>query len=218
VEKDRYVIELAVPVDKMEGEFKPGMTWNVHFARNRTIEDDYFKGNFSIDGEMYHQRSSYRTLIIGKPLIVNGNFDEIDSKTGALKAWTLNDKVEAVKAADAIRKHNIHFQKGGTISQLLWDWKGPLGQSDKERHIQITFRAAGEGNLNIFFPRYNDDWDSGKLKRKFFPADKEQKVQLSAEMRSYHVDYTIKSNEWIGLFFSAHGASAEIENVSIMLK
>ncbi len=218
VEKDRYIIELKVPVEKMEGEFKPGMVWNVHFARNRTIEDSFPKGHFSIDGEGYHQRSSYRTLIIGSPLIVNGNFDETDPGSGKLKAWTLNEKAEAVKSSGATRKNNILLQKGGLLSQLLWDWKGPLGQSPEERRIQITFRASGEGNLALFFPRYHDNWDSGKLQRKHFPSDMSHQVTLTPDMRAYSLDYTIKSNEWIGLFFHALGQKAEIENVSIVLK
>ena len=62
VEKNRYVIELKIPVKNMECLFTPGAIWNVHFARTRKVEDSFPKGIFTIDGEQNHERGSYRTL------------------------------------------------------------------------------------------------------------------------------------------------------------
>ncbi|HPS11997.1 MAG TPA: hypothetical protein PLB87_01890, partial [Prolixibacteraceae bacterium] len=99
----------------------------------------------------------------------------------------------------------------------LWDWKGPLGQSPKARPIQILFRASGKGKLEVSYTRYHDDWDGGKLKRKFFPTEKGPAVELTDKVQNYTVDYTIKPEEWIALwFFSKEGAV--IENVSVILK
>ena len=213
VEKNRYIIELKVPVAQMEGTFSPGILWGIHFARNRRIEDAYPRGSFSIDGEPYHQRSSYRTLAIGRPLLANGNFEELDAKTGKLKAWTLNQNTSLKRISD--RKYNPLLNRGGAISQLIWDWKGPLGQSPEARPIRILFRASGSGILFVSAANYHDDWDGGKLKRSFFPTERITQVALTPEMKTYSAGYVIKPDRWIGLSFHTFG-NAEIDNVSIV--
>ena len=211
VEKDRYVIELKVPVKNMECLFVPGAVWNVHFARNRKVEDAFPKGNFSIDGEQYHERGSYRTMSIGKALIQNGSFTETDPKTGKLKSWSL-------KNAEAVKKDGrtvLVIRKGGQASQLIWDWKGPLGQSKEARSIQLHIRASGNAKLNVSAALYTDDWTGGKLKRKFHGSERIGLVQLKPEAGNHTLRYTIKPDQWMGLYFHSFGGETEIESVSI---
>jgi len=211
VEKDRYVIELKVPVKNMECLFAPGAVWNVHFARNRKVEDAFPKGAFSIDGEQYHERGSYRTMSIGKALIANGNFTETDPKTGKLKGWSL-------KKAEAVRKDGrtvLAIHKGGQVYQLIWDWKGPLGQSPKARKIQIHFRASGNAQLAVSAAGYTDHWSGGKLKREFHGSEKIGHVNLTPETKNYTFRYTIEPNRWIGLYFNSFRGETELESVSV---
>ena len=211
VEKDRYVIELKVPVKNMECLFAPGAVWNVHFARNRKVEDAFPKGNFSIDGEQYHERGSYRTMSIGKALIANGNFTETDPKTGKLKAWSLKD-------AEVVKKDGrtvLVIRKGGRAGQSIWDWKGPLGQSPQARKIQIHFRASGDAQLALYAASYTDDWSGGKLKRKFHGSKQVGHVNLTPEIKNYTLRYTIQPDQWIGLFFNSFRGDTELESVSV---
>ena len=211
VEKNRYVMELKVPVKNMECLFEPGANWNVHFARNRKVEDSFPKGAFSIDGEQYHERGSYRSMSIGKALIVNGNFTETNPKSGKLNGWSL-------KKAEAVKKNGktvLALQKGGQVSQLIWDWKGPLGQSPKSRSIQIHFRASGSAQLAVYAANYTDDWSGGKLKRKYHGSEKIGHVKLTPELKNYSLRYTIKPDRWMGLSFNSFGGESVIENVAV---
>ena len=211
VEKNRYVIELKVPVKNMECLFAPGAVWNVHFARNRKVEDTFPNGNFSIDGELYHERGSYRTMSIGRALLPNGNFTETDPKTGKLKAWRL-------KKAEVVKKNGrnvLVIQSGGQAYQMIWDWKGPLGQSPEPRHIRIHFRASGNAQLALYAASYTDDWSGGKLKRKSHGSTQVGHVKLKAEAKNYTFRYTIKPNQWIGLSFNSFGGETALESVSI---
>jgi hypothetical protein len=211
VEKNRYVVELKVPVKNLECLFAPGAVWNVHFARSRKIEDGLPKGAFSIDGEKNHERGSYRTMSIGRALLPNGNFTETDQKTGKLKAWKL-------KNAEVIRKDGrnvLVIHKGGRVGQSIWDWKGPLGQSPEPRRIRIHFRASGDAKLALYAAAYTDDWSGGKLKRKFHRSEQIGHVNLKPEAKNYTFRYTIKPDQWIGLYFNSFGGETMIESVSI---
>ena len=217
--KKQYVMEIKVPVKNMEGVFAPGVVWNVHFARNRTIKDGLFDGASSIDGEQYHQRSSYRTLSIGKPLISNGNFDDYHKSgknKGKLKDWTLNKLASPVKEGG---KTFIALKHGGRISQLLWDWKGPLGQSDKKKHIRILVRASGKGTLTVSALKYNDSYKTKKLKRTILGWDTIKQIPLTQKMSNYTMEYTIPVNCWIGFYVDKKDSgNAKLESLSILLK
>ncbi|MBO4304595.1 MAG: DUF4838 domain-containing protein [Lentisphaeria bacterium] len=218
-EKKQYVIELKVPVKKMEGTFAPGVVWNVHFARNRTVKDGLFDGSSSIDGEPYHQRSSYRTLTIGKPFLLNGNFDEYETsgkKKGKLKGWSFNKLVTPVKGEG---KPHMAFQHGGQMNQLLWDWKGPLGQSDKEKKIKLLVRASGKGTLNVSVLKYHDAYKTKKLVRTQLGWDPVKNIQLTPEMTTHTMQYTIPANCWISLYLHKKSpGDAKVESVSLLLE
>ncbi|MFA6930911.1 MAG: DUF4838 domain-containing protein [Lentisphaeria bacterium] len=212
VSSDRYVLEMKVPVKNIEGVFAPGMTWNFHFARNRQIKDENPTGSFSLGGEPYHRTSSYRTLAIGNPLLKNGNFNALGEKPGTLENWTIRQG-EVISVSDL--KNNVKLQPGGSLSQLLWDWQGPLGQSKKARPIEIFFRIQGKGNIRLAFARYHDNWETGKLQRQSFPTEYTN-VLLDQDNEVYSLDYTIRANEWIGLEIQTPNG-ALIQNVSVIL-
>ena len=217
--KKQYVMEIRVPVKNMEGIFAPGVVWNVHFARNRTIKDGLFDGASSIDGEQYHQRSSYRTLSIGKPLIGNGNFDNYHKSgknKGKLKDWSFNRLAVPVKDGG---KTLIAMKRGGRFSQLLWDWKGPLGQSDKAKPIRILVRASGKGTLAVSALKYNDSYKVKKLIRTHLGWDTIKKITLTPEMANHTMEYTIPANCWIGFYVDKKDpGDARVESISLILQ
>ena len=217
VEKDRYVLEIKVPVKKMEGVFGRGSNWKIQFARNRYVEDDLPSGCFTLYGTSPHARSDYRTISIGRALLKNGDFMEKDKKHPEWpRGWELNANCEYRGAGTP--QAAIVMKSGAQCRQFLWDWKGPLGQSEKERPIRILFRASGTGSVNVFGPRYNDDWSGPKLKRKTIGTAQFGSFELSPEPRTYEARYTILPDEWIGLFFSLPKGNAVLENVAILFQ
>ena len=217
IEKGRYIMEIKVPVKKMECIFGRGSNWKIQFARNRQVEDDLPRGCFTLYGALPHMRTDYRTISIGRALIQNGDFMQVDpKKPGKPLAWELNKN--CVYRDQGKPNADIVMNQGAQISQLLWDWKGPLGQSDKPRAIRILFRASGNGTISVFGPRYHDDWDGGKLKRKYFGNADFGKFELTPEPKTYEAHYTIEPDQWIGLYFQLPKGNAVLENVAILFQ
>jgi len=217
VVKDRYVLEIKVPVKKMEGVFGRGSNWKIQFVRNRYVDDGLQKGCFTLYGTLPHSRGDYRTISIGRPLLKNGDFMQINAKRPSRpNGWELNGNCEYKDGGTP--KASIVMKQGAQLSQLLWDWHGPLGQSEKERPIRILFRASGTGAINVFGPRYNDDWSGPKLKRKNLGTAQFGTFELTPEPQTYEARYTILPDEWIGLYFSLPNGNAVLENVAILFQ
>ena len=214
----RYIIELKVPVKNIEGFFEPGVFWKVHFSRNRTVEDTLCRGEFSDNGRSFKEKGFYRTFCIGRSYIKNGNFAEYHTNgrnKGKLKYWILQDAA-AVKSDE---KTVIHLPRGGRINQLLWDWNGALGQSEKPKTIKIMLRASGQGKLKISALKYNDVYRAGKLKRTILKYDTLKEVTLTAKSSCCSMEYTIPADCWISLYVNKiDQGSAQLENISLALK
>ena len=64
---DRYVIEVRVPVRRMHP-LRPGETWRIMFARNRSITDEicpnHWDHNFTVGGCGYHDVANYTPVKI----------------------------------------------------------------------------------------------------------------------------------------------------------
>lgn len=67
VEKDRYVIEMRVPVEKMH-EFVPGEKWRVLFGRCRFVKDEltpnHWEWVYSVGGCGFHDTSRFTPVEI----------------------------------------------------------------------------------------------------------------------------------------------------------
>ena len=157
------------------------------------------------------ESASLKASAAEKSRLKNGSFQELDDK-GNPKSWKLKD-AEAVKKDG---KTVLLIHKNGQASQSIWDWKGPLGQSPEPRSIRIHIRASGNGKLHVAASAYTDDWSGGKLKRKFHGSEKIELIKLKPEAEEYVLHYTIKPDQWIGLFLTSFNGDAEIENVSVI--
>ena len=119
---------------------------------------------------------------------------------------------------EAVKKNGrtvLVIHKGGQASQLIWDWKGPLGQSKEARSIQLHIRASGAAKLNVSAALYTDDWSGGKLKRKFHGSERIGLVQLKPEAGNHTLRYTIKPDQWMGLYIDSFGGETEIESAAV---
>ena len=151
-----------------------------------------------------------QTQDAGKNFLQNGSFSELNDK-GQPKAWVL-------KNAETVKKEGktvLVIHKGGQASQLIFNWKGPLGQSPEPRSIQIHIRVSGSGILNIYTAAYTDDWSGGTLKRKYHGSEKIGQVKLKPETENYTFSYTIKADQWIGLFFNSVHGETQIESAAV---
>ena len=151
-----------------------------------------------------------QTQEAGKNFLSNGSFGELNDK-GQLKSWTLKN-AEAVKKGD---RTVLVIHKSGQASQLIWNWKGPLGQSKEPRKIRVEIRASGNAKLNASAALYTDDWTGNKLKRKFHGSERIGLIQLKPEAETYTLRYTIKPDQWMGLFIYSFGGETEIESAAV---
>ncbi len=210
--KDRYTVEIKVPVKKL-GDFVRGEVWKLHFCRNwkagGTAE------NYSIDGVKHHDYANYRALEIGSPYIKNGSFDSV--KEGKVQNWSLNKNAAPVQKGEG--SYSVALQKGGKLTQILNDRE--LWQKPYPRKIRITLRASGKGKLITEFYNYSDTPDRKAkhgYKRKFLPSRKAGEFELKSTPGIYQCDYTINANEWSTLVFRAEKGTAEIDDVAVVLQ
>ena len=214
--KDRYVIELRVPLTKLK---KPehGEIWHLNFARNRRIDDALTpatikgSGSFSLDGCNYHDIAAFRPLEIGTPYVRNGSFDELDGN-GKPKFWNLgkNSTVEKSGSGYAVRINGEIYQ-GLTV--------GELKQQPVERKIVYSFKASGKGKLVVRFFRYTDTPDPKEKKRyrRTFhrPHHITATYEVTEQPKLYQGKYTVAPNEWVAL--SLVGKGILVDDVSIRL-
>ncbi|MBP5183111.1 MAG: hypothetical protein J6331_08815 [Lentisphaeria bacterium] len=216
--KDRYVIEARVPLKDLK---KPerGEIWRIFFARNRKVDDELtpaqgsYSGHFSLDGSNYHNTAAYRPLEIGTPRLRNGSFEDLDKK-GNPKFWCLRGKAEIVKTGSG---NALKLNKGEAYHLLYYD---ELRQSPGERKISFSLMASGKGKLYVYFVRYTDTRNpkakNGYTRKiqKRVPEDMFT-FTLAENPKLFSGEYTIKSNEWVGLFIS--GADAVVDDVFVRL-
>ncbi len=209
--KDRYVMEVKVPVKKL-GNFARGEVWKIHFCRSVHTSD---KGpHFSIDGTGYHDYANYRALEIGSPFIKNGSFDNV--KDGKPVGWSLNKFASLVKKGDGA--YSIALQQNGNIMQLLTDRE--LWQKPQPRRVQVTFRATGNGLLRVAFYNYSDTPDRKAkhgYRRKFLPSTIVGEFKLDGKPAILQCEYTIPANQWAGLALSMAKGTAEVDDVSVTM-
>ena len=207
---DRYVIEMRVPAARL-APFRRGELWRVHFARNRR-QDDAAK-NFSLDGAAYHDTTSYRSLAIGSPYLANGSFDDLDDGGKPVK-WTVS---KAAVRQDGSGKA-LELAADGHAYQLLTDRE--LWQSPQPRPITVTFKAAGQGKLNLSVLRYTDTPDAKAkhgYQRAVHPTARLASFDLAEKPALFTATYTIPAGEWAGIMFSTD-KNALLDDVAVTLE
>ncbi|MBP5182070.1 MAG: hypothetical protein J6331_03465 [Lentisphaeria bacterium] len=152
-----------------------------------------------------------------KNYVKNPSFEELD-KDGKPKFWALRGKAELVKT----EKGNVVKLSKGEAYHLLVYGGGELNQKPYERKIAFSFTASGKGKLYFYFVRYTDTPDA-KAKngytRKIHKNTPEDKASftftLTETPQTFSGEYTIKANEWVGIFFNS--AEAVLDDVSVRL-
>ncbi|NLF60732.1 MAG: DUF4838 domain-containing protein [Lentisphaerae bacterium] len=207
---DRYVIEMRVPAARL-APFRRGEIWRVHFARNRRQEDA--AKNFSLDAVAYHDTSSYRSLAIGSPYLANGSFDDLDENGKPVK-WTVS---KAEVRGEGPNKA-LEIAAYGHAYQLLTD--RDLWQSPQPRPIVVTFRASGQGKLNLSVLRYTDTPDAKAkhgYQRAVHPTLRLASFDLAEEPALFTASYMIPAGEWAGIMFSTD-KKAILDDVAVTLE
>ena len=146
--------------------------------------------------------------------VKNGSFEELD-KDCKPKFWSLRGKAELVKTE---KGNVIKLSKGETYHLLAYG--GELNQKPYERKIAFSFTASGKGKLYFYFVRYTDTRDAkaknGYTRKihKNLPEDKASfAFTLTETPQVFSGEYTIKANEWVGIFFNS--ADAVLDDVSV---
>ena len=208
IHKEGFVIELKIPVRKLEGDYGDGAVWKFHIARNyRTGKSSKHK-HFSLDGSAYHATTDFRSLFIGNPAIRNGSFEEgIDKKTSRPKSWGYQGK-DPEKKISLVKENNnsaIKMTNGGILSQILY---GKYFRPEKPVKVTITLKAKGKGALWVINARFDQVLNKkGKYVNRFL-AGKSQilaKIALTDKETVHTMEYTIQAKEFSQLRFQCIG-------------
>ncbi len=152
---DRYIVELAVPVE-MTGfkEIRNGQRWKIHVWRNiRNLQAPATVDRGGIDGKRPHSFPSYRTLTIsGKETLKNSDFRLLDKK-GDLASWRVTTKKNftLVQKKNGNEVKNIAKLKGCKLYQRmnLSDTGHHTLKGNPPCRIQVTISASGKGLLEL---------------------------------------------------------------------
>ncbi len=202
INKDGFVIEVKIPVKKLEGTFAEGMVWKFHVTRNyRTGKSSKYK-HFTLDGTSYHNTTDYRSLTIGSPVIRNGSFEDgIDKKTSRAKFWGYQEKDADKKISLVKEGGNTLIRLNGTVtlSQILY---GKYFRPAKPMKVALTFKARGKGTLYVINARFDQVLDNkGKPRNRNLPGQILQQIKLTEKERVYTIEYTINALEFSQLRF-----------------
>ena len=155
VRDDRYIVELAVPVE-MTGfkEIRSGQRWKIHVWRNiRNLQAPATVDRGGIDGKRPHSFPSYRTLTIsGKETLKNSDFRLLDKK-GDLASWRVTTKKNftLLKEKKGSEIKNTVQLRGCKIYQRmnLSDTGHHTQKTNPPCRIQVTISASGKGVLEL---------------------------------------------------------------------
>ena len=214
-DEDRYVIEVRIPFEKMEGRFQISDRCPILIGRGRRIDDGLGRGAYSLGGAAFQNTTTYRMMILGKANIQNGTFLETDPKTpGIPKAWRVKN-CEIIKNGNQV---SVKIKRNGVLSQHLYDPRGPLGQAPHPHNITVLFTASGKGRAVFFASHYSDAYTNGKMKRTFHGSKKMYQQTVTEKTQDFQFDYTIPANQWITIGINTPDDFIKIDRVSVLLK
>ena len=211
IEKDRYVIELKVPLRDI-APIRPGEAWKMHFGRNRTFSDaaepHNGSGNYAYDGVAYTDVLSYRPAEFGSPYLRNGSFEEVDAK-GTPKGWTVPYGCEVVSGTGGNR---LKLRKDQCVLQTMWH--DALRQAPKPRKMRFSFKASapdGSGKAGVWYRRYRDTDKRQTLE----PSESGPMFDLTAAPRLCEGEHTIAADEWQSFCLSCKSGEILIDDVMV---
>ena len=205
--KDGFVIELKVPVKRLEGKFNEGAIWKFHVTRNYRVGKSSKLKHFSLDGTAYHATTDYRSLTIGSPVIKNGSFEEgIDKKTSRAKFWGYRGKQkDGIKLIKEKGNTLIHVSSERCISQILY---GRFFCPKKSVKVALTFKVKGKGALRVVDARFTTAVNKQQKRYNRYLKDKTKviaQIPLTEKERIHTLEYTIDPGEFSQIRFTAVG-------------
>ena len=228
IEKDRWIVEAKIPVKPMNvKEIRNGELWQMHFwrtIRNLLPPADMDRGG--IDGTWPHKQPRFRFVPIGRSVIKNGSFTEMDGRKGFAKYWGVGKRggkntVEILKESPVTAK----FHKGGLIYQHF----ALLNEASRKKghRIDVDITAKGKGELLFYINTFIDSKDEfGKFKRtpvkrpkyrKTFPlTDRKEQYKLSFDLIASEQCYIyLRSDDCTLFHVSAFAAEKDISSRNI---
>lgn len=205
VYKDRYIVELAVPVE-MTGikEITSSQRWKIHVWRNiRNLQPPANIDRGGIDGYRPHSPQHYRPLIIGgKEVIKNGNFNMTKGKNG-ISAW----RVSTPRNFAMLKKDNkniVRLKSCKIYQRLNLSDTGHFSSKIKNPpcRIQITVSASGTGVLELI----PSTGIPGSKTKPFHRQRKKMTSPLTKEVKDHIFTFDLEKGEEAYLFIGARNA------------
>ncbi|MBO4304984.1 MAG: DUF4838 domain-containing protein [Lentisphaeria bacterium] len=209
---DRYIVELAVPVE-MTGikEIRDGQRWKIHVWRNiRNLQPPASVDRGGIDGKRPHSTHSYRNLVIGgREILKNSDFCNLTEE--ALPAdWRITTKKNFSLIRGSSGTGNTVVLKGCKIYQRMT--LSDTGHFSRKKNpacrIQVTVSASGKGMLELI----PSTGIPGNPEKPFHRPRKTMKSPLTEQEKEHVFSFDMEEGEEGYLFVGA--ASAKIRWVS----
>ena len=217
VNKDRYIIEVRIPVAPMGIEkIRDGQIWQAHFWRTiRNLLPPANMDRGGIDGVWPHRQNEFRRMVTGESVIKNGGFNSINPKTNFASNWGII-KRGSTPTAEVVKDDNgktaAKLAEGGQIYQhfsLIKTGIPPVGSE-----ISGEIIASGKGKLLFYIRTFIDGRDSnGKFKRtpvKRLPCRME--FDLTEKMQTFKFRFDLIPREQCYIYLRSDNAL--IYNVS----
>ena len=212
--KDRYVIELTVPAERIFP-IRSGETWRVQFGRNRTFgcRDGEAK-HYSIDGSPFTDTMSFRSLSFGRPYLRNGTFDDL-GQDGKPKGWEFpNGWSGTEKGPTGVSLPLVPPQ---LVQQTMWH--GSLGQKPVPHRCRYAFTASGKGTVAVSFARYRD---TPNVKAKYgydranlSPAGVGGTFAVDGPAKTFSGEYEIPADEWDSIRIAVREGKITLDSVTV---
>ena len=206
--RDGWIVEMKVPVEKMDGVFASGTVWHLHAARTRRVKDELPATGWSLDGTGYHALTDYRPLTIGTPILRNGDFEGPLDEKGNPKFWGVSKTGERIQTPDG----GFAFQllPGGDLRQILY---GKVFMPQAECPLEIAFRASGKGKIRVCNARFTQK-DGRNV---YLGSETVFEGDLSEKDMPFTASFTVRPNEFAQLIFSVSGEDARgvLDDVSV---
>lgn len=149
--KDRYVIEMRVPIKPMGRDaIANGEVWKMHFYRNiHNLQPPNNTEGIGLDATPPHEQTRYRSAAVGKNVFMNGNFAEVAPvKENEKKNYTSPEFVKHWSG------NSVGIVKGAnnrnTVEMKHWmaSWMDLTPARDYPQILRGEIAASGKGALD----------------------------------------------------------------------
>lgn len=207
---DAFCIELRIPFKNMDGDFMPGSSLGIHVGRHCTPAG-MTEGVWTIDGEQMHSTTQFRKVILGNPVLLNGNFQRLDDANPSIPwGWRFDQNCKRLETGP--NQVQVLIGKHGQLAQNIPHSSLPISKTPQK--ILIRVLASGPADLEVSANCYVY---SAPNMRELVRRDIIASVALHGQMALWEAEYTVRPEEFLRLQFKSLNGETRIENAAVTI-